>query len=146
MGRVVLILLAVAALTGGAGAGWVLRPAGEVAAEAAAPDPVQQIVSLKDGFVVPVLRDGRIWTHVVLTLAIEAHGASEDDILRQEPVLRDALTEALFRHGSLGGFDGDFTGPLEMNRLRTRLNEVVASRLDDPTARVLIVAMARQAG
>lgn len=145
MKKLILPILALLALGGGAGAGLVLRPAGETSEEAIAEAPPEQtVVNFRDGFVVPILRDGRSWTHVVLTLGVEAHHTTEDRILLQEPVLRDALTEALFRHGSMGGFDGNFTDPLAMNGLRMRLNEVISAKLEDETARVLIVSMARQ--
>ena len=155
MGRIVAIAVAATALIGGAAAGHFLRPApveGE-AIEAAAPPPPatphagdENVVTLTDGFIVPILRDGIVWSHVVLTLGVGSETVPREDILLREPLLRDAFMEMLFLHGSLGGFDGDFTEPQAMNRLRRRLDDAVAHKLDDPSAKVLIVSIARQGG
>ncbi|MFO6464912.1 hypothetical protein ACK8OR_11005 [Jannaschia sp. KMU-145] len=150
LGKLLPLIVILVALAGGAAAGFVLRPEDEEAAPATpirSPVPQdERVVTLRDSFIVPVLRDGRVWGHVVLTLGIEAVHVSRDTILLQEPVLRDGLTEALFRYGSLGGFDGDFTDAIALNRLRTRLNEVVVQRLGDDQARILVISMARQDG
>lgn len=154
MGKLVPVGIVLLALAGGAGVGHVLRPAPEpeseaeqVAAEEAPAAPAQEsLVALDDPFLIPVLRDGQVWSHVVLTLGVSSTGLAREDILLREPLLRDGLMEALFVHGSLGGFEGDFTEPQAMIRLRRRLDEMVARRLGDPEARALIVSMARQAG
>ncbi|SFJ42463.1 hypothetical protein [Jannaschia pohangensis] len=150
MGKIIAIFVVLVALCGGAAAGYVLRPAppereDEEHAEEVAPVPTAAITRFREGFVVPVLRDGTVWSHVVLNLGIETDFTAEADIFLREPVLRDGLTEALFLHANFGGFDGDFTDAQNMNRLRVRLNEVVQQRLGDDTARILIVSMARQA-
>ena len=155
MGKVVPLLVVVAALAGGAAAGHVLRPApaeppaeeAPVDAAAAQPEPLAQpsTIALDAPFIVPVLRDGQTWSHVVLTLGVVSAVATGEDIARREPLLRDGFMEALFLHGSLGGFDRDFTDPQAMTRLRRRLDAMAAERLGDPDARVLIVSMARQA-
>ncbi len=148
MGKVVPLIVVVLVAVGGGAAGHFLRPPPE---EGAAPVP-EEIVTLpeetvttfRNGFIVPVLRDGRVWSHVVLTLGVASDVTSGDVIVQREPILRDGMTEALFLHGSLGGFDGDFTEANALLRLRERLDAMVRVRLDDPTARVLIVSMARQ--
>lgn len=168
MSKLIPVAIVLVALLGGAGAGHFLKPAPapeeEGAAEAGGAAKAEgapagdhgadaakgtegghgTVVTFRDGFIVPVLRDGQVWSHVVLGLGVEAEGSDEATILLREPVLRDALTEALFLHGSLGGFDGDFTEPGAMSRLRSRLDGVVSNRLGDPTARVLIASLARQ--
>lgn len=167
MAKLVAIAVVATALLGGAGAGHFLRPApaeGEAAEEDAAlpadgaqspevsgenvatPSGDENVVTFKDIFVVPILRDGLVWSHVVLTLGISSGSVSREDILLREPLLRDAFMETLFVHGSLGGFDGDFTEPLAMNRLRRRLDDAAIRKLGDPSARALIVSMARQGG
>ncbi|CUH40654.1 hypothetical protein JSE7799_03389 [Jannaschia seosinensis] len=150
----ILIALVIVVLAGAGGlyGGFLTRPAVPAEDHDAAPvvaEPKEEvsegnIIQLKNSFVVPVLRDGRIWSHAVLMLGVEAGQTSSEAILLREPVLRDAINEALFRHGSQGGFDGNFTDSLMLNRLRTTLNQVVRQRLSDETARVLIMAMSRQ--
>ena len=146
-------LLPIALIAGGV-SGEMLRPpppvedttvenTEEVKAEADALD-TEQVVTFDNNFIVPILRDGAVWSYVIVSLGIESRQTEADTIRLREPVLRDSLTEALFLHGSLGGFDGDFTEPLAMNRLRARLNEAASRRLSDETARVLIVSLARQ--
>ena len=153
MAKLIALAVILIALLGGAAAGHFLRPpppegeeepahVTEEVVDLSAPE----IVSLRDMFVVPVLRDGRVWSHVVLTLGVETHVQSREEVLLNEPLLRDGLNEALFLHASLGGFDGDFTAAISMNRLRTRLNDVVTTLLGDSAARVLIISLARQNG
>ena len=151
MAKLFPLVLILVALIAGTGAGQFLKPAPDPEAEAEAaahaPEPEghhDTVVTFRDGFIVPVLRDGQVWSHVILSLGVEADGSTQESVLLREPVLRDALTEALFLHGSLGGFDGDFTEPGAMSRLRARLDAVVSGRLGDPTARVLIASLARQ--
>lgn len=150
MGRIVAVTLIVLMGAGGAAAGFVLRPppdeGGEVDAAPLELPKLDAVSTLRDGFIVPVLRDGRVWSHVILTLGVSSDQTAEDVIVSREPLLRDGLTEALFLHGSLGGFDGDFTEATSMARLRTRLDAVLQARLNDPSAKILIVSMARQAG
>ena len=152
MGKVVALVVVLAAIAGGGAAGYVLRPVPDpdAASADAPPDPgpplpvTEATYAFRNGFVVPVLRHNRLWSHMVLELGVSAEHVPQSVIARHEPILRDGLTEALFTHGSLGGFDADFTAPAAMNALRLRLNEVVRLHLDDPGARVLIRSMARQ--
>ncbi len=105
-----------------------------------------EVTTLRDNFIVPVLREGKVWSHVVLTLGIESHVVPHDGVIEREPILRDGLNEALFLHASLGGFDGEFTATVNMTRLRDRLDGVVQRLLPDAKARSLIIAMVRQNG
>jgi hypothetical protein len=145
---IALVVVAAAALAGGA-AGHLMRPPPEDPPEptvAAPPDGPVEAVPLREPFVVPVLRDGRIWSHVVLSLGVESRGITREAILAQEPRLRDGLNRTLWTYGSLGGFDGDFTALDAMGRLQERLDGVVSMLLDDPSARVLLIGMTRQSG
>ena len=154
MGKLIPVAVVLVALLGGGAAGYLLKapPPAEEHAEggdpAAAPEPETlaeaSAVTLRDTFVVPVLRNGQVWSNVILTLGVTSERTPEESVLMREPVLRDGLNQALFMHGSLGGFDGDFTEPRAMQRLRKRLDEVVMRHLSDETARVLIASLARQ--
>jgi hypothetical protein len=134
---------------GGGVAGHLLRPPpAEAAAEAAPPAPEgpREGIPLRDPFVVPILRDGRIWSHVVLSLGLEGAGLTPELVAAREPRLRDALNRSLWLHGSLGGFDGDFTQIGAMTRLSERLDPIAAELLEDPSARVLLIGLTRQDG
>ena len=140
----ILALFAIAlSLVGGAAAGHFLKPVADNADESEAvpeqPKALDAVATLREAFVVPILRDGQVWSH-----GVASDNTGQEDILLREPVLRDGLTEALFLHGSLGGFDGNFTDPVSMQRLRLRLDDVLRERLDDETARVLISSVTRQ--
>ncbi|WP_299818241.1 hypothetical protein [uncultured Jannaschia sp.] len=154
MGKLIPVAVILVTLLGGGAAGYVLKPppAEEKPAEEGAhvAKPVKadlvepSAVTLRDPFVVPVLRNGHVWSNVIVTLGLRSEQTPEEKILLREPVLRDGLNQALFLHGSLGGFDGDFTEPRAMERLRKRLDEVVIRHLSDETVRILIVSLARQ--
>ncbi|WP_179380972.1 hypothetical protein [Jannaschia marina] len=149
MAKILAAILVLLMAGGGGAAGLLLRPTPEPDADAVPVPPPQNLdaaARLREPFVIPVIRNGRIWSHVVLTLGVSADETEGATILQRDPILRDGLTEALFLHASLGGFDGDFTAPASMHRLRERLDAVVRARLDDETAAVLIVSMSRQSG
>ena len=95
-------------------------------------------------FVIPLVSDGRVRAHVVLNLALQSTLLTRDDMLFQEPALRDRLMEAVFRHAATGGFDGMFTDALPMNRLRLALNEAVVPVVRPATATVLITSVDRR--
>ena len=150
MAKVLALAVVILGLVGGAAAGLVLRPPPPQPAEGAVPEPAPpeagapDAVQLRDPFIVPVLEGGVAWSHAVLSLGVESARLSKEAVLVQEPRLRDGLNEALYLHGSLGGFEGDFTTGPQMARLRERLNDVVIRLLDDPGARVLLIAMTRR--
>jgi hypothetical protein len=151
LGKLVIPIAAILALLAGGAAGHFMRPPPAETEAGATPEPepvavapADRVTTFREAFVVPILRRGRLWGNVILNLGVETASVSREEVLLMEAVLRDGFTEALFRHGSQGGFDGDFTEPLAMNRLRTRLNEVARGLTGDPEARVLIVSMARQ--
>lgn len=152
MAKILALFVLLIALGGGGAAGYILRPAPPEPEMADAPPPEPElvtpstVVTFDRSFIVPVLRGGRAWSHVVLALGVESDRLGTEVIHNREPVLRDSFNEALFLHGSLGDFDGDFTEPMAMSRLRTRLNLAASTALDDDTARVLIVSIVRQQG
>ncbi|TFL18008.1 hypothetical protein [Jannaschia formosa] len=150
MARIAALALVLLALIGGAAAGHFLRPPPPEGAEdmaGAAPEAgPPEAVTLREPFVVPILRDGRGGSHAVLSLGIESVRVGREEVLRQEPRLRDGLNEVLYLHGSLGGFEGDFTAAPQMTRLRERLDAVVTRLLEDEDARVLLIAVTRQSG
>ena len=139
--KLILSLLLIAGLgAAGVAGGLALAPDHE----AAAPDPLPEpeILSLPREFVVPLVRDGRVHGHVVMTIGLETGAIAREDLLVREPLLRDRLLEAMLRHGATGGFDGRFTDVLEMNRLRLALREAV--RQAAPDVDVLILSINRR--
>ena len=134
---------------GAAAAGLVLAPDhgdGDAHAQAAPPEPLDQpdYMPFSKEFIVPLVRDGRVRSHVVVNLALESTVLPREEMLRREPALRDRMMEALFRHTATGGFDGAFTDALAMNRLRIALNEAVVPVLRPAGATVLITSVDRR--
>ena len=154
------ILLAILGTSGGAGAGFFLRPPPEVPdvsltetsetfeadeIEETEPEPTDvEYAKLNNQFVVPVVHDGRMQSLVIMTLSLEVTTGGKTSIFEVEPKLRDAFFTALIEHANIGGFDGNFTNSANMRSLREALfdasQEVVGSIVQD----VLILDIARQ--
>ena len=143
-------LVLVAAAAGG-GAGLFLAPGHEGEAQATVHSEVPpealaepDYMPFSKEFIVPLVSDGRVRAHVVLTLGLESTLLPREEMLRREPALRDRLMEAVFRHAATGGFDAMFTDALPMNRLRLALNEAVVPVLRPASATVLITSVDRR--
>ena len=114
----------------------------------AAEDPKRngnvEYLALSDQFVVPVVKDGKISSMVLLTLALEIQPGRQEDVMKREPLMRGALLQAMFDHANIGGFDGSFTNSNKLDKLRRSFREVVITIFDDEVSDVLIVEMTRQ--
>lgn len=154
MGKLLPILLILAGLGAGVGAGLALRPAPPVDA---APDPEAEPAPDKDAappefaklnnqFVVPVVENNRIASLVILSLSVEVAAGNTAQVYAQEPKLRDALLQHLFDHANTGGFRGSFTDADNLILLRKGLTEIAQSILGDMVRTVLITDIVRQDG
>ena len=165
MGKLVPLLLVLTGLATGAGAGFVLRPADNSAESCAEidhepvceeaeetghgaefePDPNNvYYVKLSKQFVVPVVKDGKVASLVVMSLSIETTPAVGDIVFQREPKLRDALLGVMFLHANSGGFDGQFTGGEAMRDLRGSLLEATREVIGDNVYSVLVTDILRQ--
>nr|WP_275982060.1 flagellar basal body-associated FliL family protein [Frigidibacter sp. ROC022] len=149
------LVLALAGLGAGLGAGIALKPAPQVAADPCGepqpgtrpPEPVElehDYVKLNNQFIVPVLKEGRIESLVVLTLSLEVVKGGQEQIYAREPKLRDAFLRVLIDHANSGGFDGTFTSNGNMTHLREALNNAAQMVVKDVVTEVLIVDIVRQ--
>jgi flagellar basal body-associated protein FliL len=155
------ILLALIGLGGGVGAGLVLRPSAEHAAEGGdAPakdgehaeegedaEPVEgapEYVKMNNQFVVPVVEEGRVASMVVLSLSLEVAAGNTELVYQREPKLRDVFLSVLFDHANVGGFSGSFTDGTNLVMLRTSLKEAAALVLGPVVSDILITDIARQ--
>ena len=154
------VLIALAGLGAGAGAGYMLRPPpGDLAAqepvcapgttaEADVPDPggagVHDYVKLNNQFVVPVVEDGRVDSLVVLSITLELAAGQSEAVYEREPRLRDSFLQVLFDHANAGGFAGTFTRSTRMTALRKALLEVAQKRIGPVVSDVLITDIVRQ--
>ncbi|MEM7614386.1 MAG: flagellar basal body-associated FliL family protein [Pseudomonadota bacterium] len=160
MGKILPLVLILVGLGGGVAAGFMLKPAdpgcepadteclekeedAKKAAEAKAKLPTE-FAELQRQFVIPLLRDERVASLVVASLAVEVEEGRATYVYDAEPKLRDAFLQILFVHAHSGGFDGDFTSPRAMDDLKTRLTEAAEPILGKTFKDVLITEIVRQ--
>jgi flagellar protein FliL len=170
MGKLIPVILALAGLGGGVGAGYFLRPIpaaedhtagggdpakagehGETAAEdeqgdheGGAEDGAPEYVKMNNQFVVPVVENSRVAAMVVLSLSLEVEPGNTEAVYQREPKLRDAFLQVLFDHANTGGFSGSFTDGSNLIVLRTSLKEAAGLVLGTVVHDVLITDIARQ--
>ena len=147
--RIVLGILVILILTGaGATAGFFLKPSNQelVKTEPIEPEPLPEpeFATLSREFVVPMIANGRVRGHVVMTLGLYSETVPRDQLLRLEPLFRDRILEVLFRHASAGCFDAQFTSASNINRLRLILNEAASSVVFPSEATVLVTSIDRR--
>ncbi|WYK05744.1 flagellar basal body-associated FliL family protein [Cereibacter sphaeroides f. sp. denitrificans] len=166
------LLLALAGLGAGVGAGFFLRPAaeapsaddatgGEDAAAAAAdahapaadpaaedhsgtPEEQPEYAKLNNQFIVPIIEDGRVASMVILSLSLEVPPGGTEQVYAVEPKLRDGMLSVLFDHANAGGFRGAFTEAANLVALRRALLEVARAVLGPTAIDVLITDIMRQ--
>jgi hypothetical protein len=170
MGYLVAVLLVLAGLGAGVGAGLFLAPPKDgapcdpaetaecaVAPEpAAAPEPepgalppatdgvVYDYIKLNNQFVIPVIDGDRVAALVVVSLSLEVVAGSNAAVFEREPRLRDAFLQVFFDFAETGGFDGPFTQSSNLATLRRALRET-GQRIVGPQMRdVLILDIVRQ--
>lgn len=159
MRKLLPVVMALAGLAAGVGAGFAFRPAPEAAPGAdtagndesmsgalddVPPPGERDYVRLDQQFVVPVVEDGRVAAMVVLAIGLETMPGAGESIFAREPKLRDTLLQVMFDHANMGGFAGAFTDAAALDPLRRQLTEAARRIMPGAIDRVLIVEMARQ--
>jgi len=154
------VVLLLAGIAGGLGAGLMLSPpAAEAPAAAKGAEPARSgdhagpgdprafdYVKFSNQFVVPVLEGTRVGSLVVLSLSLEVEPGAAEQVYAVEPKLRDVFLRILFDHANAGGFAGAFTDVATLDALRRALIEGARSVLGDRVQDVLIVDLVRQDG
>jgi flagellar FliL protein len=108
-------------------------------------EAASEYVKLSNQFVVPIVMNEKVSALVVLALSIEVPAGKTDMVYLREPKLRDSFLQVLFDHANIGGFEGNFTDALMLDRLRTALREVAQKDLGKDVGKdVLIIEIARQ--
>lgn len=144
----------------GVGAGIYLRPAEPLSDAVQAPEsqpeysaqnPMfeqqegKEYVRLKDQFVVPVVKDDRISSMVVMSLSLEVPEGKTQDALAIEPKIRDEFLMLLFDLASVNIFDGNFLKSENLEIVRRELNNTVKRSIgEELVSDVLIYDIARQ--
>ncbi|MEY8841723.1 flagellar basal body-associated FliL family protein [Cribrihabitans sp. XS_ASV171] len=103
-----------------------------------------EYIKLSKQFVVPLVKHDRIAGMVTLGLSLETAPGVAENFFETEPKLRAAFLEVLFDHANMGGFEGAFTRPGNLDTLRTALLEAARRDLGPEIREVLIVDIARQ--
>jgi flagellar basal body-associated protein FliL len=152
------VILLLVGLGGGIGAGIVMAPAPEEAAEgqvdgekaeAAEEEPEEsevprEFVKLNNQFVVPIVEKEQLAALVIMSLSLEVEQGMREKVYAYEPKLRDIFLQVLFDHANMGGFNGAFTRSDMLDPLRTALNETAKKELGKGVRDVLIMEIARQ--
>ena len=94
-------------------------------------------------FFVPVMRNGRLESTMVLSLSLEIPAAAAETAYAHEIKLRDAMLRQLLIHANTGGFDGNFTAEPQLRTLRADLARTAQATVPEISA-VLIGDIARQ--
>ncbi len=108
------------------------------------PEPEHDYLKLTKQFVVPLVTQDRVEGLVTVSLSLEAAPGNSDAFYAKEPKLRDAFLQVLFDHANMGGFNGAFTRPENLNVLRGALSDVAKREMGDGIHGVLISNIARQ--
>jgi flagellar FliL protein len=148
-----LILLLIGA-GAGVGAGLFLRPAPVETSSNMAKPMMEEVekdgagtfeyVKMNNQFVVPIVKDKKVRSLVVMTLSVEVPVGQKDAIYAKEPKLRDSFLQVLFDHANMGGFEGEFTDASNLGILRNALREIGRRDMGDGITDVLIMEVARQ--
>lgn len=166
LGKILPMILALAGLGGGVGAGLFLRPApqaedyaatekgkqgeaeaeepGNEATDAELEDVAPEYVKMNNQFVVPVVEEGRVAAMVVLSVSLEVEAGNTEAVYQREPKLRDAFLQVMFDHANVGGFSGSFTDGSNLVVLRTSLKEAAGLIMGTVVKDILITDIARQ--
>jgi len=168
MQKILPLLIALIGLAIGAGVGFVLKPAPEMAeAECAEGDvacmeaekksytamSVERVVEeedprvyvqLKKQFVIPVIDKTAVSALVVMSLSLEVDDGINELVFTREPKLRDAFLDIMFAHANSGGFSAAFTKRQAMADLRGSLLKAAHEIIGGAVHKVLITEIVRQ--
>jgi flagellar FliL protein len=103
-----------------------------------------EYAKMNNQFVVPIVKDGKVQSLVVMTLTVEVPVGQKDAVYAKEPKLRDSFLQVLFDHANMGGFAGEFTDASNLDVLRNALREVGRRDMGEGITDVLIMEVARQ--
>jgi flagellar FliL protein len=149
-GIIIPLVLGLAGLGLGAGAGYMLRPAPDDPTETTDSAPPStapvtvETVRLPNQFIVPLINEGRVQAIVVVGLALDlaqGHGLAVHSV---EPKLRSIFLQVMFDFAGQGGFSGQFTSGEHLLPLRRLLSEAARAELGPVLHDVLITELVRQ--
>ncbi len=159
--KILMILIPLIALIGGAVGGDILKgkPEVDLAAEGTEGDADKDAAKAAAGeagaaetayfrfptqFFVPIMQNGDTFATMIVALTLEMPKASEEKVLASEHRLRDALLRALMIHANTGGFSGNYTSDQQMDRLRASLLKAATDTAGPDVTGILVEDIARQ--
>lgn len=107
-------------------------------------DVGNEYLKLSKQFVVPLVSKDGVKGLVTVSLSLETSPGNTEVFYAKEPKLRDTFLQVLFDHANMGGFDGAFTRPENLDVLRGSLFDVAKQAMGDQVHAVLISDIARQ--
>ena len=159
--KILMLLLPVLALIGGAVGGEILKgkPEIDASAQASGEDGEDEASRAGEGdhdkgenayfrfptqFFVPIMQNGDTFATMIVALTLEMPKTSEEKVLANEHRLRDALLRALMIHANTGGFSGNYTSDQQMDRLRASLLKAATDTAGPDVTGILVEDIARQ--
>lgn len=156
--KILMLLLPVLALIGGAVGGEILKGKPEI--DASTPASGEDEASragegdhdkgenayfrFPTQFFVPIMQNGDTFATMIVALTLEMPKTSEEKVLANEHRLRDALLRALMIHANTGGFSGNYTSDQQMDRLRASLLKAATDTAGPDVTGILVEDIARQ--
>ncbi|PHR57714.1 MAG: hypothetical protein COA43_11930 [Robiginitomaculum sp.] len=101
-------------------------------------------LKFKRQFVVPVVKNGKTQSLVLLNLNLELTDEAPDDVHSFEPKLRDALMRGLLQLSHEGTFSNDLTNPETYDHIQTTLLAATTTVLLGGVENVLILDLSKQ--
>jgi primosomal protein N' len=101
-------------------------------------------MKFKRQFVVPVMRDNKIQSLVLLNINLELKKSAPQNVYTLEPKLRDAIMRELLKLSHEGAFSSSLTSAATYDNLREALLNAVQSVIKDGVSNVLILDLMRQ--
>lgn len=161
MSKLLSVLIVLAGLAAGLGAGHVLRPQPDLpdlpddteVSESLSPPAAStrpressdvETVAMREQFVVPIITAGAVRAMMVISLAVEVAPGETARVASRESRLRDAFLQVMFDHANSGGFDGVFTANTAMQGLRMALREAAQNIIGESARDVLITEFFRR--
>ncbi|MEM1386036.1 MAG: flagellar basal body-associated protein FliL [Pseudomonadota bacterium] len=118
-------------------------PAEEIAEDDASQDDFAYL-PMNNQFIIPVIEDESIESLVVLTITLETFADQTETVYERQPKIRATILRTLLTYSNIGGFSGNFTSDMRMDRLNTLLRDSVALEAGTLVNDVLIQDIARQ--
>jgi flagellar FliL protein len=154
MKPVIIAVVGIVALGGGAVAGAMLGGGGEPHSEmdaamqhkeALPATPMHfEYVKFNSQFVIPIQADGRVAALLVANLQLEVPEGNTEAAILREPRIRDEFLKILFNMAAEGAFSEDMFAPEIQTELRGRLLTAARDILGDQVNAVLISDFLKQ--